>query len=818
MRFRHQKAVYLVYCISILLFFPTAGFSSVFYVSNSGQRTSGASTAGNWSDANCYGSIRAAISHMSGGDEVVVDDGTYSMTDNNYINCNITRPPNGSPSQYTIIRARNTLNVRVEAHGNLGYYDLFVNLDSSSSYIQVDGFVYICTDSGPIGMFSTSGTYTKITNCIAVRKGGMDDYGSCFTVQGDYNLIENCSATGHTRYLFETGGPSSSSSHNIFRRCVARTDYSDSNQPMAGFCHYGNDTGTRTNNVLWQNCIAIDGNQCNTGRGSYSYVWGGFYFPKNAYQNTLQGCIVLNQDSAYGGFVPIESDGGQLTLENCVSWGNRNSMGSASTGINLRGSGDGIRIDHCTFGDSERAIYNSNGGGDKVFTNNLFWMNNTVGSIGEWTTNSHNGANPSYHRTGTASVTANKLSYPLRIDPDSSLALAAADGLDIGANVLYAYGRTGTCWGETGYDKLQNGAGGQSLMKLWPWPNEDKIKAVFRETNNPIAGASPSVNNTKRGFCADGKQLNGVDNVTLTSYIWEYMGTVMLSDVYSGTIPFTVYLYADPQEGEMPLTTTLTAYASSPDGAIIKYEWDFDGDGQYDQTTTASSVIHSYDVSDSCTTGLRVTDAAYNTRTASIVISAVLPVVPQNDVWKYRKGTSAPPYNWNAVGFNDSSWQEDPVGIGYGDGDDETILSDMQNNYLTFYARKTFTISGPVDFNAIYLKIDYDDGFVAYINGYEVARADMPDGTPTYTTRSTGHEAGVPVVFDLSPSFHRLRYGTNVVAFEIHNNNLMSSDCSFIPEIQVGYIAENSEPASGNAPGSGNAPAAPKNLTVLPNN
>jgi len=61
---------------------------------------------------------------------------------------------------------------------------------------------------------------------------------------------------------------------------------------------------------------------------------------------------------------------------------------------------------------------------------------------------------------------------------------------------------------------------------MWPFPNEDLIKAKmkaysFTDSNGAVSG--------KRGFCADGKQLDGVSDITLTSYIWEYLGNTLKS-------------------------------------------------------------------------------------------------------------------------------------------------------------------------------------------------------------------------------------------------------------------------------------------------
>lgn len=160
-------------------------------------------------------------------------------------------------------------------------------------------------------------------------------------------------------------------------------------------------------------------------------------------------------------------------------------------------------------------------------------------------------------------------------------------------------------------------------------------------------------------------------------------------------------------------------------------------------------------------------------------------VINIGDNWKYQKGYTDPPSEWNTVSFDDSAWFEGPTGIGYGDGDDATVLSDMQYNYITVYARKTFNITNSSLVSEVILNIDFDDGFVAYLNGQEVARKSMPAGTPNHATLSTGSEAGTPVAFDLTSYKDYLVAGTNVLAIEVHNMNIDSSDLSLIPELTI---------------------------------
>ncbi len=166
--------------------------------------------------------------------------------------------------------------------------------------------------------------------------------------------------------------------------------------------------------------------------------------------------------------------------------------------------------------------------------------------------------------------------------------------------------------------------------------------------------------------------------------------------------------------------------------------------------------------------------------------SNVIESIDIGDEWLYRKGTSALPSDWISVGFDDSTWLAGNTGIGYGDDDDATILSDMQGNYATVYTRKVVNYDGSFDINSLALEIDYDDGFVAYINGQEVARANMPVGQPSFDTLASGNrESGIAVLFNLDGFISLIGIGDNVLAIEIHNVSLTSSDLSFLPSLLV---------------------------------
>lgn len=174
------------------------------------------------------------------------------------------------------------------------------------------------------------------------------------------------------------------------------------------------------------------------------------------------------------------------------------------------------------------------------------------------------------------------------------------------------------------------------------------------------------------------------------------------------------------------------------------------------------------------------------------------PRIVEGDHWRYFKGTSTPAAqgtnDWKGVHYNDDTWLGPaPSGFGYADCDDATELSDMKDNYESVFTRKAFFVADAGLITHLTLAADYDDGFVAYINGIEVARRNMPAGDPQHSTLAQGnHESSrgpgtsSPATEEkefipLSPSV--LHDGTNVIAVSGHNSSIGSTDLSLIIEL-----------------------------------
>jgi len=148
-------------------------------------------------------------------------------------------------------------------------------------------------------------------------------------------------------------------------------------------------------------------------------------------------------------------------------------------------------------------------------------------------------------------------------------------------------------------------------------------------------------------------------------------------------------------------------------------------------------------------------------------------VVYNSDDWQYFIGNREPPTTWMQPDFDDSFWRTGKGGIGYGDGDDETVIQPA----YALYIRNTFSVVDLAAIESVILQADYDDAYVAYLNGVEIARANIDDAPPKYNRETiTDHEATLYTDSTVESTFlpedaleDLLIEGENVLAVSIHN-------------------------------------------------
>lgn len=160
-----------------------------------------------------------------------------------------------------------------------------------------------------------------------------------------------------------------------------------------------------------------------------------------------------------------------------------------------------------------------------------------------------------------------------------------------------------------------------------------------------------------------------------------------------------------------------------------------------------------------------------------------LDLVASGTDWRYLKGlveASSPDTTaWRTDAFNDAGWPVGPATFWYGDVFPGTQITDMQNSYSSLFFRKRFTVVSPADIEGLVLRARCDDGFVAWINGKEVARYNVPAGELPFNAFALAAANPDPAETLDHPIVNPaavLAPGDNVLAVQVLNVALTSSD------------------------------------------
>ncbi|HBA86016.1 MAG TPA: hypothetical protein DCZ95_18175 [Verrucomicrobia bacterium] len=556
------------YLLALLLIFPAMGLADTHYVGKTNAANTGTCT----NQATPCATIAYGISQMAGGDTLIVGNGTYTTT-----NDVIRDPPNGSAGAYTTVQAETDFGVLLDgtSWGNSSWvYGL--RLDGRS-YVKIQGFRINAAqnDTGGPSFIGSGSHHIKIIKC-GFWNGPVDGNGEITGVgdssgsDANYILFEDCYAFGGSRAGFTAYW----SNHVIFRRCIARPDYYHFDLQTSGFCNYDSEA------TVYQNNIVVDMAGGSATSPSLQ-VYSPFFFENKSDHepNTsieMHGNIVINNSSYYGAVydqVPADT----RVFRDNILWGNSGGFqaGDYQNGetfypptydIQRLTSGANNRpYDHWNDNFDHNATY---AGGDglagagtgmsiilnrtNTVTNSLFYGNQSYGAADYITSNYNafygNGANFGGLHTSSAGandITTHNILYhpttnptgslkylPRGAEDGSTLATAGSSGGRVGAQVLWKIGVDGTLYGETGWDTVrspENGYGGAE-DRLWPFPNEAQIKSDMASYSG--AGLSGA-----RGFAASGTQLDGTSQITLSSYIWEYLGNQMPDDLYGDAEP-----------------------------------------------------------------------------------------------------------------------------------------------------------------------------------------------------------------------------------------------------------------------------------------
>ena len=153
--------------------------------------------------------------------------------------------------------------------------------------------------------------------------------------------------------------------------------------------------------------------------------------------------------------------------------------------------------------------------------------------------------------------------------------------------------------------------------------------------------------------------------------------------------------------------------------------------------------------------------------------------------------------DWVQPGFDDAGWSPGTYGVGYDKGDEAANLlaTPLTGKWSSIYTRTTFTVDDPGKVRSLSLGADYDDGYVAWVNGVEVYRSPQMASTgPAWDTSADDHEASdrtapfYETMNDISAlALPALVPGVNVLAIGVWNVDPSSTDLILVPRLVRDY-------------------------------
>lgn len=496
--------------------------------------------------------IKAGLNALPAGGTLIVKDGIYEGFDN-YIGLtgpgSLQHPKSGTAQQLTTVMAEHIGEVILRNGALVKIRGSNDNSWPAVSYVAIKGFF------AEGGQFAVQGhddgtSITRHHHIKIINNGATGiEYDSPFTAfRSDDILFENNYAFGQGRYKFT----SYQASNIVWRRNVARYDVgSYDGEPKGTYSAY------TTMNFITTNNIAIDADQPEF--VSSGEIAGEFTTPTTSgpSRGKMQRNIQLNSEMIFGNMDDQISNGSggdsDVQLSDMVSWDVR----PLKKYVMTWGS---AWFDHMTMGDIAAKNFigeffngyhqNTRGLTNSILHNfqngNLFYglnqeedhftIDRTVERFGVNRVNisEFTGIEDSTYAPSTLQnisyinpiISSNNptgaLRYIVRSEYPNNLSGISDDNKPLGATVMTMLGKSGTFYGDPGYDQ-------ETHIPMWPFPLEDIIKRkmqVYRFTG-PIYAESDSGRIQVGEADLSGERGYAVDDQTLSHYIWNYLGSLV---------------------------------------------------------------------------------------------------------------------------------------------------------------------------------------------------------------------------------------------------------------------------------------------------
>lgn len=497
-KLRSAKQYFLLLGI-ISLFFVTSAWSATYYISPTGS-----DSANGLSTSAPIATFSHSYALLSPGDTLIIMDGTYNES--------LAPKVSGTSGSPITFQAENRGQAILQMASSSNAILVWSTSTITTSYITIDGL--IARSYGEYGAIKVGSddnvTETQMTNNIIIKNTGA--FGSAnltnltaFSIGNNArdSLFEDVWSYGFGRKAMQVFG----SLRITVRRAVLRYDYWDGsgykpNDPRVTF------SGYNTQDSVFENIIIMDSAPTPSGRSGdrHAFVASGNETPaivSNSARNKYFGLLAIDN---YGTGIEINGGTGDpgedIEFKDIIIWNQE------SSGINLFDNDDGSKISFVTSGNNGSNGIRVNPSpnytiANEVITNCLAINNTKYGFYygGGVTTFINNSATENTYGGEIESSYAPTINYLIKP--------TMVSGHERGGTMIYQYvdgSLTGT--------------------KLWPWANEILIKQHMCNSTDLATSGRVSSNGEgwEPAWCASGK--------TLTTYVWEYLGNKIPSDIY----------------------------------------------------------------------------------------------------------------------------------------------------------------------------------------------------------------------------------------------------------------------------------------------
>lgn len=231
------------------------------------------------------------------------------------------------------------------------------------------------------------------------------------------------------------------------------------------------------------------------------------------------------------------------------------------------------------------------------------------------------------------------------------------------------------------------------------------------------------------------------------------------------------------------LPIILGGHASTSASVVNRYF-----NGWLDDAALFRGVLSSNEIASLAAQSVATFGGTSVTGTVALAVTAPAPPVPvtlisPGAVWKYFDQTNDLGTTWRSNTFNDAAWASGVARLGY--GNDGEVTKVASNRQWTTYFRRQFYVPNPANVTALDARLTRDDAAVIYLNGTEVWRdTNLTSGiitnqTPALVALGGADETNWLTLSFITPPLSLLKPGWNLLAAEVHNQSLTSSDIGF---------------------------------------